>query len=105
MYSAIARNKRYTVLLFVLFGIVALAVSVWLSVLAHSPWPGIIVIGFTGAYTWWQLRSAARIVASLAGCVEVTAGQEPELHRVVENLAIRNGMPMPRVCVINDTAA
>ncbi len=105
MYSAIARNRRFTVLLFVLFTVIALAVSVWLSVLASSPWPGVIVLGFTGLYTWWQFRSATSMVANLAGCVEVTAEQEPELHRVVHNLSIRNGMPPPRVCVINDAAA
>lgn len=105
MYSAIARNRRYTVLLFVSFGVVAVGVSVWLSVLAQHPLPAIFILSFAGLYTWWQVRAAAGIVASLTGCVEVTAGQEPELHRVVQNLAIRNGMPMPTVCVINDSAA
>lgn len=105
MYSAIARNRRYTVLLFVVFGAVAVGVSVWLSVLAKHPWPAIFILGFTGIFTWLQLRSVVKNVQRLSGCVEVTAAQEPELHRVVQNLAIRNGMPVPRVCVIEDAAA
>jgi heat shock protein HtpX len=105
VYSAIARNRRYSTILFVIFGLVAVAVSVWFSVVAESPWPAVFILGFTAAYTWWQFRAAVGIVARLAGCVEVTAEQEPELHRAVQNLAIRNGMPMPKVCVINDSAA
>jgi heat shock protein HtpX len=45
------------------------------------------------------------MVASLTGCAEVTAGQEPGLYRVVQTLAIRNGMPMPKLCIIEDSAA
>src|SRR5690554_5911509 len=105
LYTAIAANKRYSVLLFVLFSVIAVGVSVWMSVVASSPWPAVIILGFTGAYTWWQFRSAVGIVAKLAGCIEVAPGEQPELYRVVQNLAIRNGMPMPKVCVINDAAA
>ena len=105
MYTAIAANKRYSVLLFVLFSVVAVAVSVWLSVAAASPWPAVFILGFTAVYTWWQFRSAVAIVAKLSGCVEVVPGEEAELYRVVQNLAIRNGMPMPKVCVIEDSAA
>jgi len=102
MYRAIERNKRYSIALIVLFALVVVALSAWLSIAAQSPWPAIVVIGFAGGYTWWQLRSALKSAAKHAGCIEVSAAQEPELCRVVENLAIRNGMPVPRVCVIED---
>lgn len=102
MYRAIERNKRYSIALIALFALIVIALSTWLSFAAQSPWPAILVIGFTGGYTWWQLRSALKSAAKHAGCVEVSETQEPELCRIVENLAIRNGMPRPKVCVIED---
>jgi heat shock protein HtpX len=102
MYRAIERNKRYSIALIGLFALIVVALSTWLSIAAGSPWPAILVIGFTGGYTWWQLRSALKHAAKHAGCVEVSNAEEPELCRIVENLAIRNGMPRPKVCVIED---
>lgn len=102
MYRAIERNKRYSIALIGVFALIVVALALWLSFAAESPWPAMIVIGFAGGYTWWQLRSAVKSAARLAGCVEVDQATEPELCRVVENLAIRNGMPAPTVCVIED---
>ena len=68
MYSAIARNKRNTVLIIALF---------------------LVIIGALGALT---------------GAVEIGRNDNPRLYRIVENLAITEGMPMPRVYVIHDPA-
>jgi hypothetical protein len=54
MYRAIERNKRYSIALIGLFALIVAALSIWLSIAAGSPWPAILVIGFTGGYTWWQ---------------------------------------------------
>ena len=38
------------------------------------------------------------------GAREITKDQAPEYYRVVENLAITAGMPMPKVTIIDDPA-
>ena len=48
--------------------------------------------------------SATAAVLSISGGHEVTIRQEPELYRVVENLSIGSGLPMPSVWVIEDSA-
>ena len=48
--------------------------------------------------------AATATVLSISGAHEVTIADEPELYRVVENLSIGSGLPMPRVWVIEDSA-
>src|SRR5262245_16495206 len=43
-----------------------------------------------------------RIVLRMHGAHEVSREQAPELHGMVEELAMKAGIPMPRVCVIPD---
>jgi heat shock protein HtpX len=48
--------------------------------------------------------SATAAVLSISGGHKVTIRQEPELYRIVENLSIGSGLPMPTVWVIEDSA-
>jgi heat shock protein HtpX len=48
--------------------------------------------------------AASATVLSISGAHEVTKNEEPELYRVVENLSIGSGLPMPKVWVIEDSA-
>ena len=49
-------------------------------------------------------RSSTSIVLGISGGHEVTKQEEPVLYRIVENLSIGSGLPMPRVWVIEDSA-
>jgi len=48
--------------------------------------------------------AATATVLSISGAHEVTKEEEPELYRVVENLSIGSGLPMPKVWVVEDSA-
>jgi heat shock protein HtpX len=48
--------------------------------------------------------SATAAVLSISGAREVDREDEPQLYRIVENLSIGSGLPMPRVWVIEDSA-
>src|SRR3989304_9452751 len=48
--------------------------------------------------------SAPATVLMVSGAHTVKKEEEPELYRVVENLCIGAGLPMPRVYVIEDSA-
>ena len=41
---------------------------------------------------------------AINGAHEIQKKDSPRLWRIVENLAITNGMPMPRVCIMDDPA-
>lgn len=48
--------------------------------------------------------AAGKIATAVNGAKEIKKSDNPRLWRTVENLAITNGMPMPRVFIIEDPA-
>ena len=104
MYSAIAANKRNTYLIILVFVAIIAGLGWVLSQIYGST--GIFwgtLIG-AGIYALIQYFLAARIALSMNGAKEISKNDNPRLYRMVENLAITNGMPMPKVYVIDDSA-
>jgi len=63
--------------------------------------------GLIGAsiYVLITYYSGAKMALAMNGAKEIQKSDNPRLYRIVENLAITNGMPMPKVYVIDDPAA
>lgn len=102
MYSAIARNKRNTVLIVLVFLLLIGALGFLGGYLAGNVSIGVVVLVVAIGYAVLQYFTAARQATAIAGGVEIDRSTEPRLWRTVENLAIATGMPMPRVFVIQD---
>ncbi len=104
MYSAIAKNKRNTVFIMILFlliigGLGALAARVY-----GNPTIVIMTLVFAGAYAAIQYFAASSQAIAMSGAIQIEQADNPRLWRVVENLSITNGMPMPKVYIVNDPA-
>ncbi len=104
MYSAIARNKRNTVVIVLVFLVVIGALGFLGGYLAGNVSIGFIVLVVALGYALLQYFTAARQATAIAGGIEIDRATEPRLWRTVENLAIATGTPMPRVYVIRDPA-
>ena len=102
MYSAIARNKRNTVLIVLVFLLIIGALGFLGGYLAGNLSIGVIVLVVALGYALVQYFAAGRQATAIAGGIEIDRNTEPRLWRTVENLAIATGMPMPRVFVIED---
>lgn len=105
MYGAITANKRNTVIIMAVFvGIVAAVGWAISEVYGYGssllPW----ILGGALIYTFIQYFSASRLAMGLSGAHEIQKADNPRLWRVVENLAITTGMPMPKVYIIDDPA-
>lgn len=104
MYSAIAANKRNTLLIMAIFVAVIAGIGYLFSEIYGSI--GIFwgtLIG-AGIYTLIQYFIAAKLALTMNGAKEIKKSDEPRLYRIVENLSISEGMPMPKVYVIEDPA-
>lgn len=105
MYSAIARNKRNTWLIlagFVLvLGLLGLLAG-WLA--GNNWWITAFVLVFAGGYATVQYFAADREALALSGAVPVSREEAPRYHRIVENLCIATGTPMPSLYVVDDPA-
>lgn len=104
MYSQIAANKRKTVLLMLFF--VGLVAGLGWLFGQYSGEPAITPYVLVGAaiYALFSYFIGSKMAMALNGANQIEKKDNPRLWRIVENLAITNGMPMPKVYVIDDRA-
>lgn len=55
-------------------------------------------------YTVIQYFAAAKMALAMNGAKEIRKSDNPRLYRIVENLSITLGMPMPKVYIVEDAA-
>ncbi|MGY6498284.1 MAG: M48 family metalloprotease [Microcella sp.] len=105
MYRAIAANKRKTVFIIVLF-VIFIGVIALLFDFAYGSGFTITIGTLIGAtvYVLIQYYSAGSQALSMAGAKQIQKADNPRLYRIVENLAITEGLPMPKVYIVNDPA-
>ncbi|MEV8212371.1 M48 family metalloprotease [Leifsonia sp. NPDC077715] len=104
MYRAIARNKRNTVFIILLFLILIGALG-WLAAYIYQSYT-ILVVVLVGAilYALFQYFLASSQALSMSGAIPIQKADNPRLWNIVENLSITTGTPMPAVYIVNDPA-
>ena len=103
-YTHQAQNKRKTwLLMFVFLGIV-IGLGWVLSYRFQSPLILYISIGFSLVMNIWAYWFSDKTVLKMTNAREVSFSEAPELHRIVENLAITAGLPKPKVFIVDDPA-
>ena len=102
MYSEIASNKRKTVFLITGFLILVATLAYFAGVYAgnYSITIGVLVGSFF--YVLFSYFGSARAALAFNGAKEIQKQDDPRLWRTVENLAITEGLPMPKVYVMDD---
>ncbi len=104
LYTQQDTNVHKTWLLITVFFVLVIGLGWVLSYLFNSP--GILFIAvFLSIFMsfssyWWS----DKIVLTLSKAQPLTREQAPELFRVVENLCITAGLPMPRIYLLNEDA-
>src|SRR4030065_2344215 len=108
-YNQIDSNRRKTLLLMLGFSIFIVIVA-YLLVLALG-YEGVGALGFTGiiliisglinlgSYYW-----SDRLVLGMSGAKPIEKKNKPDLYRIIENLSIASGSPIPKIYVIDDPA-
>lgn len=104
MYSNIAANKRKTWLIMALFVAIIGGLGWIISSLYGQPMFLYLALVIGGVYALIQYFAAAKLALAMNGAKEIAKRDEPRLFRIVENLSISTGMPMPKVYIINDPA-
>ncbi len=127
VYEHISQNKRRTALLVLLFPLAfALLVALFVGMVYVLVGPGadaagvsgmtqaqndlitafmyIVPIGWGIAMIWIVISFffGDKWLMSGAGAIAVTRQDQPEIYRLVENLCITRGLPLPRIYIIDD---
>ena len=104
MYSAIAANKRNTIIIIGVFVALLSGLSLWWGSYSGNGSSALMIVGFVLVYTLIQYFAAGKFAIASTGAIEISKAENPRLWRIVENISIAQGMPMPKVYVIPDEA-
>lgn len=106
MYSAIAKNKRNTVFIMLAFVLLIAAIGYFVQWYMNDGTMTIFWSTFAVAiiYALIQYFAAGKLAIAMNGARKVEKREAPELYRIIENLTITTGMPMPEVYIIDDPA-
>src|SRR5260370_29634637 len=106
MYHEIARNKRNSIFVIAGFLIVWIAVGLLVGAIADGQGgaiAGAVVLGLLGvaAALYASFFGSSTVLAAM-GAQPADPSQYQQLYNVVQALAIGDGLPLPKVYVIND---
>ncbi|MBC7517310.1 MAG: M48 family metallopeptidase [Microbacteriaceae bacterium] len=104
MYRAIAANKRNTILIIALFLLIIGGLGYLASVVYGNTTIVIVTLVIAAGYALIQYFAASGQAVLMSGAIEIQKSDNPRLYRIVENLSITTGMPMPKVYIVNDPA-
>lgn len=103
MYSQIASNKRKTVIIMAVFVLLVGAIA-WLfnQYLGGQPTTFYGVLIGAIVYTIFTYYAGSSMALAVNGAQEIQKSDNPRLWRIIENLSITDGLPMPRVYIMSD---
>jgi heat shock protein HtpX len=105
IYSQITANKTKTWVIMALFIVV---ISVLAYVFGKALGTGMSYVGialiFSGIMSFASYYYSDSVVLTMSNAKQIKKEDYPEYYRIVENLAIGDGLPMPKVYVIDDSA-
>src|SRR5581483_7563515 len=105
IYDRIGKNKRQTWLLMLLFvGLLGGFLTLIGYIIGVPLYVAPVFFVALGAYALFSYYASASVALAVSAAHPVTREEEPELYRVVENLSIGSGLPLPKVYVIEDPA-
>lgn len=102
MYSEIASNKRKTVFLIGGFLVLIATLAYFAGIYAgdYTITIGVLIGSFI--YALYSYFGSAKAALAFNGAKEIKKSDDPRLWRIVENLAITDGLPMPKVYIMED---
>lgn len=105
MYTEIARNKRKT--FYIMFAFIVIVAGLgWLASLYFVGSSTLMPFILAGSllYVVISYFSGAKTALAVNGARKISKQDNPRLWRIVENLAITEGLPMPGVYIMDDPA-
>lgn len=104
MYQQIAANKRKTVIMMVLFVLLVGGLGYLFGLYSGEPAITPYVLVGAAVYALLSYLAGSRMALAMNGAHPIAKKDNPRLWRIVENLSITEGLPMPKVYIIDDPA-
>lgn len=104
LYTHIDSNKRKTWLLMTIFFIAVIVIGWVFSQAMQEPGILYIAVGFSIISSFISYWWSDKIVLTMSSAHLLKMEENRELYRLVENLCITAGLPVPKIYIIDDTA-
>ena len=105
IYSQISSNKLKT---WVIISLFIVFITTLMYVYGNASGYGLSFVGIaliiSGLMSFVSYYYSDQIILGMSSAKQIKKKDNPELFRIVENLCIGAGIPMPKVYVINDSA-
>lgn len=102
LYHVAEANVRKTWFLITLFLVFIIGLGWIFSYVMDSFFILVIAVIFSFAVTIISYWYSDKIILSMAGARFIQKNDNPELYRIVENLCITSGLPLPKIYIIDD---
>jgi heat shock protein HtpX len=102
LYTQRTNNIRKTWFFMTMFFIFIIVVGWVFSYVLESPVILYIAVFISIFMNIWAYWFSDKMVIAMTRAKEVAFDANPELHRIVENLAITAGLPKPRIYIVNE---
>lgn len=104
LYTNITSNVRKTWLLMSSFFIFIIAIGWLFSYVYNSEGILIFAVIFSVLSSFFSYWFSDKIVLGLSHAQEIKKADAPELYRLVENLSITAGLPLPKIYILEESA-
>lgn len=102
MYDQISANKRRTVILLLAFLSLLWGFAYVMSKAFDRPGLLFLIGLFSLSYAVFSYFAGAKMALTVNRAKQISKKDDPRLWRMVENLAITEGLPMPKVYIMDD---
>jgi heat shock protein HtpX len=103
-YTEISKNKAQSVLLIFIFLIIIIGLGYIFSLAYNAPEILFLAVIFSTVSALISYYFSDSITLAISKAKPVDRQSSPELYRLVENLTIAAGLPVPRIYIIEDSA-
>ena len=104
LYTQQTKNVEKTWLLMTVFLVIVIGIGYFFSLYYHSVNILYFFVIFAVLMNFISYWYSDKIALSINRAREIKREDNPELWNIIENLSITAGLPMPRVCIIDDPA-
>ena len=104
LYTQQTKNVEKTWLLMTVFLVIVIGIGYFFSLYYHSVNILYFFVIFAVLMNFIRYWYSDKIALSINRAREIKREDNPELWNIIENLSITAGLPMPRVCIIDDPA-
>lgn len=105
MYNQIDSNKRKTVFLIAIFLAFIIGIGVFMNqYLGYGYETVVFAVIFSSFMSLFSYYASDKIALSSSGAKQISQQENPYVYRLVENLCMSQGMPLPKIYLIPSPA-